>query len=87
MPITNPFKVYEDNLNKGVLAICASDEYTNRAKHIDLRHHYVRSLVEHSIIDVAHIPGIDQPTNLLTKPLSKNKFTKFRAHLGLKDKD
>jgi hypothetical protein len=84
LPLTGPVKVYEDN--EGVLAMCVSDVYTNRSKHIDLRHHYIRSLVEHNIVDVAHIPGIHQPADLLTKPLSKNKFTKFRANLGLKDK-
>jgi hypothetical protein len=67
--------------------MCISDIHTNCSKHIDLRHHYIRSLVEHNIVAAEHLPGTQQPTDFLTKPLGNLKFHKFQASLGLQHKE
>jgi hypothetical protein len=54
-------------------------------KHIDIRAHFIRDCVNRHLIKVQHIPGVDNPTDLLTKPLAKIIHQKWlvRIHLDI----
>jgi hypothetical protein len=52
-------------------------------KHIDIRAHYIRDCVNKRSIDVHHIPGVDNPADLLTKPLAKIIHSKWLTRLRL----
>jgi hypothetical protein len=55
--------------NQGTVS-CTHDPHAHsRMKHIDLRAHFIRDCVNRRIIDVHHIPGTQNPADLLTKPL------------------
>jgi hypothetical protein len=55
--------------NQGTVA-CTHDPHSHsRMKHIDLRAHFIRDCVNRRLIDVHHIPGVQNPADLLTKPL------------------
>jgi hypothetical protein len=55
--------------NQGTVT-CTHDPHSHsRMKHIDLRAHFIRDCVNRRIIDVHHIPGTQNPADLLTKPL------------------
>ena len=45
-----------------------------RTKHIDTRHHYIRS-VYGSQINIRHVPAASQTADILTKPLATVKHT------------
>jgi Reverse transcriptase (RNA-dependent DNA polymerase) len=66
---TRPTVLYCDN--KGTVA-CTHDPHSHsQMKHIDIRAHFIRDCVNSRIIDVHHIPGVDNTADLLTKPLNK----------------
>ena len=52
-----------------------------RSKHIDIRYHFVRDHVMKKNIDVVHVPFEDNVSDLMTKPFSKIKLTKFKDML------
>ena len=54
-----------------------------RSKHIDIRFHYIRQVVEEGKVEVFFIDGNDNPADMFTKNLGHIKFNKFRAQLGL----
>jgi hypothetical protein len=54
-----------------------------RSKHIDIRYHYIRQEVVDGKVELFFIAGAENPADLLTKPLGKIKFTKFREQFGL----
>jgi hypothetical protein len=41
----------------------------NKMKHIDIRIHFIRDCVNRQLINVEHIPGVENPSDILTKPL------------------
>jgi hypothetical protein len=68
-PQTQPSILYCDN--QGTVA-CTHDPHSHsRMKHIEIRQHFIRTCVNNRVIDVHHIPGIDNPADLLTKPLQR----------------
>ena len=48
--------------------------YHSRTKHIDVRLHYVRDIVEKKKIDLLKIPTADNPADMLTKVVGAAKF-------------
>jgi hypothetical protein len=52
-----------------------------RTKHIELDYHFVREKVAFGSHRVCFIPSIDQPADLLTKPLHKNHHVLFTRKL------
>lgn len=77
-----PMTIYEDNLP--TIHLCVSDVYSNRSKHIDVKHHYIRELVNDGIVDIQHIDTKNQLADLLTKGLSPQVFFKFRNEMGMR---
>ena len=52
-------------------------------KHIDLRAHFIRDCVNNHLIDVHHIPGVENTADLLTKPLAKILHAKWLRSLRM----
>jgi hypothetical protein len=69
--------------NQGSIFIGSNPVQERRSKHIDIRYHYVRQLIEEKKIDLFFIEGAENPADLFTKNLGAPKFLKFRAQLGL----
>jgi hypothetical protein len=55
--------------NQGTVACTHDPQHHSRMKHIDIRFHFIRDCVQKGLVDVMHIPGIDNVADLLTKPL------------------
>jgi hypothetical protein len=71
--------------NQGTVA-CTHDPHSHsRMKHIDIRAHFIRDCVNKLLIDVHHIPGTDNPADLLTKPLGKLIHNKWLQSLRMAD--
>jgi hypothetical protein len=54
-------------------------------KHIALDYHFVRQLVQSGQLKVSHISTKDQLADILTKPLSRARFTQIRDKMGISD--
>ena len=68
-----PTTVFEDNL--GALKWGLSDR---RTKHVDIRHHFVRDMVQNKHIVLEYCPTNMMLADLLTKTLSKTRFLTLR---------
>jgi hypothetical protein len=60
-------------------AIAEKDISHDRTKHIDIRHHYVRSIVKEGKIKLVWLSTKSQIADLQTKPLSVDAFTTLRG--------
>src|ERR1700753_3777758 len=69
--------------NQGLIFIASNPITGKRSKHIDIRYHYIREVIECKLTEIYFIDGDDNPADLLTKNLGSVKFLKFRAQLGL----
>ena len=69
--------------NQGSIFITSNPVTEKRLKHIGIRYHYIRKVINHSLTKVYFIDGDNNPADLLTKNLGSVKFLKFRAMLGL----
>jgi hypothetical protein len=69
--------------NQGGIFIANNPVQESRTKHIDVRYHYVRDLIEQKRVEVVWVPTDDNPADMFTKNLGHVKFLKFRSMLGL----
>ena len=70
-----------DNLN--AINILKNPVKHSRTKHIDIRHHYIRNLVEEKIIDLRHVSIEDQLVDFFTKGLDTSRYESLRLSPGL----
>jgi hypothetical protein len=69
--------------NQGALALAENPEFHQRTKHINVRYHYIRELVEKKQIELFYIPTDENVADGLTKPLDATKHQRFVDMLGL----
>ena len=79
----NPITLFGDN--KGSNALTVNPEHHARTKHIDIKYHYIRQLVEDKDIDIQYIPTAAMAADILTKPLATKVFEEGRRLLGMHD--
>lgn len=73
--------IYTDN--SGALQLAKNPVFHERTKHIAVRYHYIRDLINNGIIELIYIPTEDQKADGLTKPLGRKLFKGYLEHLGL----
>ncbi|XP_021736442.1 uncharacterized protein LOC110702991 [Chenopodium quinoa] len=73
------------NRKSNVSAICISKDPVqhSKVKHIHVRHHFLKDNVEKGLIRLDFISTECQIVDILTKPLSRDKFEKMRVELGM----
>ena len=52
----------------------------SQTKHIDIRHHFIRELIEERIITLGHVRSNLQLADIFTKPLDANLFEFVRCN-------
>jgi hypothetical protein len=57
--------------------------FNNRSKHIEIRYHFIRNMVQRGSLKLQYISTDEQVADVLTKPLSRVKFEHFRDKLGI----
>jgi hypothetical protein len=67
-----PTVVHEDN--QGCIAISSNNRTDSRTKHIDVKYHFVRDMVQAKEITVQHISTENMLVDFLTKPSTASKF-------------
>ena len=73
--------LYCDNLS--AINISKNPVQHSRTKHIDIRHHYIRDLVDDKVITLEHVDTEEQIADIFTKALDANQFEKLRGKLGI----
>ncbi|GJZ42760.1 hypothetical protein Tco_0590015 [Tanacetum coccineum] len=68
----NKIPLYCDN--KSTIAICCNNVQHSRAKHIDVRYHYIKEQVENRIVELYFVRREYQLADIFTKPLSRERF-------------
>ena len=76
-------RVLEDNA--GAIALADNPISSSNSKHIDVRHHFLRELVDKRKIKVEHVGSEEQHADVLTKALPRATFEVHRDFLlGIK---
>jgi hypothetical protein len=84
--LTEPFTapvIYCDNQSAVLLA--HNPILHSRTKHMEIDLFFVREKVIAKQLSVIHIPGTEQLADILTKPISTDKFLLLRNKLNVKD--
>ena len=68
--------VYCDN--SSAIDISKNPIQHSKTKHIEIRYHFIRDLVERKIVSLGYIPTECQNADIFTKPLDRSKFETFR---------
>ena len=55
----------------------------SRTKHIEIKYHFIREQVQIGKVDVQYISTDQQLSDIFTKPLSFERFSKLRLDLGV----
>ena len=63
--------------NQSGIRLSENPVFHDRSKHIDIRYHYIRDMVQRGAVRLDHIGTDDQVTDILTKPMGKVKFLTF----------
>lgn len=77
-----PMTLYVDNT--GAIDLAKNWSTNGRTKHVDVRFHYVRELVEQGIIQLVYVRSEDNTSDVMTKNLSEHSFLKHQHGLGMR---
>jgi hypothetical protein len=69
--------------SQSAIALAKNPVSHARAKHIDIRHHFVREAIDDKIIWVQYIPTAEMTADSLTKALGREKHEKCTARMGM----
>jgi len=81
-PLAYPITLYSDNQSSIALAH-TQGQFHARTKHIDIRYHYIRYMIEKGEIRLIYCPTEDMTADILTKALPSGKAKHFAHALGL----
>ncbi|GJU39137.1 retrovirus-related pol polyprotein from transposon TNT 1-94 [Tanacetum coccineum] len=70
--------------NKSVFALCCNNVQHSRAKHIDVRYHFIKEKVENGIVELYFVRTEYQLADIFTKALPQERFNFLVEKLGLK---
>ena len=79
MPQKEAMPVYEDN--QACISNATRDCAPAKLKHIDLRYHYTRSMIEAKKVKLVYCPTYHQAADILTKPTDLLTFMRHRSTL------
>ena len=76
-----PVKLLIDN--QSAMSLTKNATFHDWMKHIAIRHHYIREKVDEGEIVLEYLPTAEQVTDVLMKPLSREKHICFIEGMGL----
>lgn len=77
----SPTTLFSDN--QSAIALTQDHQYHARTKHIDIRFHFIRWIVEQGSLRLVYCPTDDMVADTLTKALPSAKVKHFGSQLGL----
>ena len=79
--VDTPTTLFSDS--KSAIALAHDGHYHARTKHIDIRYHFIRYIIEAGTIKLVYCPTNDMTADTLTKALPSVKAKHFATALGL----
>jgi Reverse transcriptase (RNA-dependent DNA polymerase)/gag-polypeptide of LTR copia-type len=80
-PLTDPTSLLCDN--QSAIALSKDGSFHARTKHIDIRYHFIRYVIEEGSIELIYCPTDDMAADILTKPLPAPRILSLAKALGL----
>jgi len=82
------YSVYESKIhifcdNRVVISLSKNPTLHSRAKHIEIKHHFIRDHVQNEIVDLQFVPTDDQLADIFTKPLIEKRLILLRSQHGM----
>jgi transposase InsO family protein len=78
-----PEKVDMNTDSQSSMKFIKNQKFSNRSKHIDIKFHYVKHLVESGEIDLIYCRTDENIADMFTKPLGAIKLSQLRSYSGL----
>ncbi|GJR85802.1 retrovirus-related pol polyprotein from transposon TNT 1-94 [Tanacetum coccineum] len=78
----NKIPLYCDN--NSVIALCYNKVQHSRAKHIDIRYHFIKEQVENGIVELYFVQTEYQLADIFTKPSPRERFNFLIDKLGMR---
>ncbi len=69
--------------SQSVIHLAKNSTFHSRTKHIDLRYHFIRSLIQDGVLKLVKIVGSKNPADMLTKLVTTEKLELCVASVGL----
>ncbi|GKV14655.1 hypothetical protein SLEP1_g25495 [Rubroshorea leprosula] len=79
--IEEPMKIFVDNIS--AINLAKNPVQHGRSKHIDIRFHYLRDLIDKRVIELKYCKSENQVADILTKPLKYEAFVKLKSMMGI----
>lgn len=79
--INCPVKIFCDS--QSCIKMIENEKFSNRTKHIDVRCHHVKELLQEKLIELCYCPTDENVADMLTKPLAGTKISYFREKANL----
>ncbi|GJX21055.1 retrovirus-related pol polyprotein from transposon TNT 1-94 [Tanacetum coccineum] len=70
--------------NKSAIALCCNNVQHSRAKHIDVRYHFIKEQVKNGIVELYFVRTEYQLADIFTKPLPRERFNFLIEKLGMR---
>lgn len=81
IPLHLPLSVRCDN--QGAIFLSSESSNHSRAKHIDIKYHFIREYVDKGIFEAVFVPTAKQTADIFTKPLARILHSRHVAGLSL----
>nr|GEX29053.1 retrovirus-related Pol polyprotein from transposon TNT 1-94 [Tanacetum cinerariifolium] len=78
----NKIPMYCDN--KSVIALCCNNVQHSRSKHIDIKYHFIKELVENGVFELYFVNTEYQLADLFTKALGRDRIEFLINKLGMR---
>jgi hypothetical protein len=78
----DPTDIFIDN--RGARILTEDPSFHQRAKHIEVQHHYSRECYERGLVRFVDVPTVDNLADVFTKALQAPAFERFRELVGVK---
>ncbi|GJX75867.1 retrovirus-related pol polyprotein from transposon TNT 1-94 [Tanacetum coccineum] len=78
----NKIPLYCDN--KSAISLCCNNVQHSRAKHIDVRYHFIKEPVKDRIVELYFVRMEYQLADIFTKPLPRERFNFLIEKLGMR---
>jgi hypothetical protein len=73
--------------NQSCIKLTENPVFHDKSKHIDIKHQYIRDLVQRKTVKLQYIGTSEQVADILTKPLTSKQFVQLRGKLGVAEND
>jgi len=69
--------------NSSTIQLSKNPVFHEKSKHIDVRFHFLRDLVNEGVVELSHCSSQNQIVDIMTKPIKLEQFEKLRGMLGV----